>query len=1490
MNLIGQAKQGLNTKQILFQDKYEPNLEDEAGCLSRFFFIYTQKLMTKGNQMAKRKEYFQLSDLYDCRSDIQPVIQQEIIKEEMMKANQVKVEDNKSRGIFSKIMIRQLKKNGIFWKASVFMVIGNCMQFAGPLLMKEILIYLQDPRVENYKGYVYASGIFVALLLRVILMQWGMGLVMDYTMTTQSGFAGSIMEKSLKLSTPAKKYYETGKIMNIVTVDQQMFYYMGLLSSYLMAGPFMIIISMVLICVEIGYWGLITPFLFIVSFSLQGKMNRLTYTVRQKIMLFKDKRAKAVIEFFQGIRIIKYYGWENVVDKKIEEIRKNESEYLLQQAYIRTFVDAVSNVSPVLIAIVVLACYVAAGNELLPSKAYTVLSYFNLIMQPLKMLLFSLMLFMQTKASKQRMNQFLDAEERSDNCLKENLDLKIGTIEIQNGTFGWENYNCFKHNFQNKKDELKQKGLKGQKLEDAIKKLEKQDKEMQQKDYVILKDINFKAESGNIYGVIGTVGAGKSSFLQALLGEMDFISEAVVQKNGRIAYVPQISWLQNATIKENILFGKEYNQERFEKVLDICQLRDDLKVLEGGIQAEIGERGINLSGGQKQRVSIARAVYSDADIFIIDDCLSALDAHVGKNIFNNVFLDFLKEKTIIFVTHALQYMPQMTKILIFKNGQIVEQGTYNELNSNPKSEFQDLAVQMQKEAEQEEKENEKENEQIDECLKKKIPVDYDDEYGIPQEKLNGDYWFWKNAIKEKEDQILKEEQTEEIIAIEQIEAPQIFESNGQQIAQNISQLAKVKNQTTQSQDVSQNQSKLIKKENQDKEKGALVEVEERAVGSTSYKVYINYLKSGGSGMFYIVTFSLIFAQVVRIGSDWWVGRWSDDTYNLSTTQYIIIYAALGICVALLFFVRGVLFAKFALQCADSYQSRITQVLIKTPMWWFDITPTGRIIQRCTKDQDDLDSNLPFTFQNACVMILTVIGAIFLIVIVLPLFIVPAIILIFIFVKLIIYYLTSIREIKRLEALAKSPVISTIQEAVGGIYIIRAYGKEQQYLEKFLQKQRGFIVSMTNFNYSQRWIGYIAEFFALFIISGCCYFAVLSRDIGYLNDSSTMGLAISYAFQITTVLNGALKMISDTEAQMNASVRMLQYIECNPQEPSWDEPKPEVQPWPTNGKVEVQNLTFKYRPNLPEVVKQVSFSIDPKEKVGIVGRTGSGKSTMTLGLLRILEASQDHKGQLGKILIDGQDISQVGLHILREKCTIIPQDPVLFTGTIRFNVDPHAKFSDEEVISSLKQVQIWDQLKEVYQKQELKKNDSTLLQRQQKANKMAKDQIDKENQGLSSVDQLKQQQDRQQQILNGMYKKDESKILLTQVDDGGENFSLGQRQLLCMARALIRKPKVLLMDEATASIDEMTDHLIQKMIKEVFKDTTVITIAHRINTIVQYDKIIVMNYGEIVEIDSPLNLIEKNNGLFASLVNEGGSQFREKMIYLAKNKHLDLNDA
>uniref|UniRef100_V9KBE2 ABC-type glutathione-S-conjugate transporter n=1 Tax=Callorhinchus milii TaxID=7868 RepID=V9KBE2_CALMI len=839
---------------------------------------------------------------------------------------------------------------------------------------------------------------------------------------------------------------------------------------------------------------------------------------------------------------------------------------------------------------------------------------------------------------------------------------------------------------------------------------------------------------------------------------------------GSVAYVPQQAWVLNDTLRGNVLFGKELEEARYQKVLEACALLPDLDLLPGGDQTEIGEKGINLSGGQKQRVSLARAVYSMADIIILDDPLSAVDAHVGKHIFNRVIgpRGLLQHRTRVLVTHGLTFLPHVDQIVVLEAGAVSEVGTFAALRVSHGA-FANFLATYSGQSSSEEGEATVSAVTADDVLMVDDQESQMDEY--PDDVVTA---------------TLKRE-------------------NSQRARQWNRQGSKNKAGTSLRNSVRSNMSARADGRSAQVVKGQrLIEKETMETGQVRFAVYLQYLRSVGWLFCLLISLMYVAQNVAAIGQNLWLSDWTNDaTQSTNTTRSrhrrVGVYAALGLTQGVLVMISSFTLTLGGIVAARLLHSRLLHNQLHTPQAFFDTTPTGRIINRFSKDVNVIDEVIPSTFLMFLATFFTSISTMIVIVCSTPWFalvIGPLAVVYFLVQR---FYVATSRQLKRLESVSRSPVYSHFSETISGSSVVRAYGRGASFIHmsdvKVDTNQKSYFPGIV----ANRWLGIRIEFIGNCIVLFAALFAVIGRD--HLKPG-IVGLSVSYALQVTMSLNWMVRMTSDLESNIVAVERIKEYSETVNEAP-WviDDKRPDPD-WPQTGSVEFRGYSVRYREGLDLVLRDLHLTIDGGEKIGIVGRTGAGKSSMTLCLFRILEAAE------GEITVDGVRIAEMGLHDLRSKLTIIPQDPVLFSGTLRMNLDPFDHHCEED---------LWRVLE---------------------------------------LSHLKR------------FVSNQAAGLLLQCSEGGENLSVGQRQLVCLARALLRKTRILVLDEATAAVDLETDDLIQSTIRTQFKDSTVLTIAHRLNTIMDYTRVLVLDKGRIAEFDTPANLIAQR-GVFYSMAKDAG---------------------
>ncbi|KRF85625.1 multidrug resistance-associated protein 1 isoform X7 [Drosophila virilis] len=1214
---------------------------------------------------------------------------------------------------------------GIFLFGSFFKLITDILTFAQPQVLSLIIGYVEDfakvPQPE-WKGIMYSILLFVLASAQTFILAQYFHRMFIVGLRIRTALINCIYRKALRISNAARKASTVGEIVNLMAVDAQRFMDLTTYLNMLWSAPLQIALALYFLWQQLGPSVLAGLAVMIIMIPLNGFIaSRIkTYQIRQ--MKYKDERVKLMNEVLSGIKVLKLYAWEPSFEKQVLDIRDKEIATLRATAYLNASTSFLWSCAPFLVSLVTFATYVLIdeNNVLDAKKTFVSLSLFNILRFPLTMLPMLITNLVQTQVSVQRINKFLNSEELDPNNVQHDAS-KPHPMSIENGHFSWGD-----------------------------------------EDEMTLKNINMQVPKNNLVAIVGTVGSGKSSVIQALLGEMEKIS-GTVNTVGKMAYVPQQAWIQNATVRDNILFGKPYDRKRYNKVIDACALRTDIEILSAGDLTEVGEKGINLSGGQKQRISLARAVYHNADLYLLDDPLSAVDSHVGKHIFEEVIgpKGMLAKKTRVLVTHGITFLPQTDKIYVMKMGEISENGTYAELLKN-RGAFADFLMQHLQEGEEEEEELN----QIKRQLSQTDPA-----LVAPFEK----------AIL-----LARTESLSDSISV--TSADSLMGGS-----------LRRRGKRQDSYDSNASAASLKKKQEVE---GKLIETEKSQTGGVDFAVYKHYIKSVGIFLS-VATLVLNFVfQAFQIGSNLWLTQWSNDKAVEHDTglrnMYLGVYGAFGFGQVVTSFFSTLALSLGCIYSAAYLHETLVHFVLRWPMELFDITPQGRVVNRFSKDVDTCDNTLPLNLRVAVSQLFAVLATIVVISISTPIFLAVIVPIGFIYYFAQRFYVATSRQLMRLESVSRSPIYSHFGETVTGVSTIRAYTVQDRFIEESDNKVDKNQVCKYPSLIANRWLAVRLEMVGNLIILFASLFAVL----GGQTNPGLVGLSVSYALQVTQTLNWLVRMSSDIETNIVSVERIKEYGETK-QEAAWEleEDKKKPKNWPEDGRVEFKDFQVRYREGLELVLRGVSFNISGGQKVGIVGRTGAGKSSLTLALFRIIESAG------GKILIDGIDIATMGLHMLRSRLTIIPQDPVLFSGSLRSNLDPFEVKTDDE---------IWKALE---------------------------------------LSHLK------------AFAKSLTAGLNHEISEGGENLSVGQRQLVCLARALLRKTKVLVLDEATAAVDLETDDLIQKTIRSEFRECTVLTIAHRLNTILDSDKVIVLDKGQITEFDAPSALLADPKSAFFSMAKD-----------------------
>ncbi|XP_071976750.1 multidrug resistance-associated protein 1-like isoform X2 [Engystomops pustulosus] len=1192
-----------------------------------------------------------------------------------------------------------------FFMSFFFKIIHDILMFSGPGILKLLIQFVGDKDAPNWHGYLYTALLFICTCLQTLILHKYFHICFVTGMRLKTAIVGLVYRKALVISNAARRTSTIGEIVNLMSVDAQRFMDLATYINMIWSAPLQVILALYLLWQNLGPSVLagVAVMILLVPVNAVIAMKSKKYQVVQ--MKCKDNRIKLMNEILNGIKVLKLYAWELAFKEKVLGIRQEELKVLKKAAYLSAVGTFTWVCAPFLVALSTFAVYVLIdkNNVLDAEKAFVSLALFNILRFPLNMLPMVISSMVQASVSLKRLRVFLSHEElEPDSIIREPQRSSDGCIAMKNATFSWS-----------------------------------------KNDPATLKEINVTIPDGSLVAVVGQVGCGKSSLLSALLGEMEK-KEGIVSVKGGIAYVPQQAWIQNASLKDNIVFGRERKEPLYKKVLEACALLPDLEILPSGDRTEIGEKGVNLSGGQKQRVSLARAVYCNADVYLLDDPLSAVDAHVGKHIFDKVIgpKGLLKDKTRILVTHGVSYLPQMDSIIVMVDGKITEIGSYQDLLKQDGAFAEFLRTYAN------------------------------------AEQNNGTDAPSPTEEKHMENGVLVGEKREKSLH-RQLSASSETKSGHH------------------------NSTADLQKSGAEKEDWKLTEVDKAKTGRVKLAVFWEYMKAIGLLLSFLSVILFLCNHVSSLASNYWLSLWTDDDVVNGTQPHtkmrLSVYGALGMSQGIAVFGYSTTVSLGGILASRYLHMDLLHNVLRFPMSFFERTPSGNLVNRFSKEIDTIDSMIPQIIKMFMGSLFNVIGACIVILIATPIVavMIPPLGLLYFFVQR--FYVATSRQLKRLESVSRSPVYSHFNETLLGASVIRAFGEQKQFIQisdyRVDENQRAYYPSIV----SNRWLAIRLEFVGNCIVLFASLFAVISR---FTLSPGLVGLSVSYALQVTTYLNWLVRMSSELETNIVAVERVKEYADLE-QEAPWimQQMTPEGS-WPHEGKIEFRNFCLRYREDLDLALKHINVTVQGGEKVGIVGRTGAGKSSLTLGLFRINEAAS------GEIIIDGVNIANIGLHDLRFKITIIPQDPVLFSGSLRMNLDPFEKYSDEEIWTSLELAHL--------------KN-----------------------------------------FVSGLPDK-----LNHECAEGGENLSIGQRQLVCLARALLRKTKILVLDEATAAVDLETDGLIQSTIRKEFEDCTVITIAHRLNTIMDYTRVMVLDKGQIVEFDSPSNLIQRK-GIFYNMAKDSG---------------------
>ncbi|XP_014517264.1 ABC transporter C family member 3 [Vigna radiata var. radiata] len=1203
-------------------------------------------------------------------------------------------------GAITSVDTLMLVKSLVFssWKEIIYTAIlallNTLASFVGPYLIDGFVQFLNGQRKFEHEGLILVTAFFVAKLLECLTRRHWLFRLQQVGIRMRALLVTMIYNKILNLSCQSKHGHTTGEIINFMTVDAEKVGEFSWHLHDLWLVVLQVIVALLILYRNLGLASISGLVAILIVMWANIPLGSIQEKFHNKLMESKDARMKTTSEILRNMRILKLQGWEMKFLSNITQLRKIEQDWLKKVIYSLVMIIFVFWCAPAFVSVVTFGTCILVGIPLESGKILSTLATFQILQEPIYNLPETISMMAQTKVSLDRIASFLRLDEILFDVVEK---LPQGSsnvaVEVVDGNFSWDSFSPG----------------------------------------ITLQNINFRVFHGMKVAVCGSVGSGKSTFLSCILGEVPKKS-GILKVCGTKAYVAQSPWIQSSTIEDNILFGKDMERQRYEKVLEACCLKKDLDVLPFGDQTIIGERGINLSGGQKQRIQIARALYHDADIYLLDDVFSAVDAHTGSHLFQECLLNYLSSKTVVYVTHQVEFLPAADLILVMKDGKIIQSGKYDYLLKSG-TDFMEL-VGAHKEA-----------------LSALDSIDGGKASAITSTSKEDVSFVVSQGIEEKE--VRKNEK------------------NGG-------------------------------KDNKHDPKGQLIQEEEREKGKVGFAVYWKYITTtyGGALVPLILCAEILF-QLLQIGSNYWMA-WatpitSDAEPTVGGSALIFVYVALAIGSSICVLARATLVATTGYKTATSLFNNMHLSIFRAPMSFFDATPSGRILNRASTDQRAVDIDIPFQTGSFAASIVHLLG-----IVAVMSQVAWQVFIVFIPITAINiwyqqYYLPAARELSRLVGVCNAPVIQHFAETISGASTIRSFDQVPRFQQTNMKLMDGYSRPKFNNAATMEWLCFRLDILSSITFAFCLIF-LISIPHGFI-DSGIAGLAVTYGLNLNIIQSWMIWELCSLENKIISVERILQFSSIPSEPPLVVEENRPHDSWPSCGRIDIHNLQVRYAPHMPFVLHGFTCTFHGGLKTGIVGRTGSGKSTLIQTLFRIVEPT------VGRIMIDGINISSIGLHDLRSRLSIIPQDPTMFEGTVRSNMDPLEEYTDEQIWEALDKCQLGDEVR-----------------------------------------------------------RKEGKLDYAVCEDG-ENWSMGQRQLVCLGRVLLKKSKVLVLDEATASVDTATDNLIQQTLRQYFSDFTVITIAHRITSVIDSDMILLLNQGLIEEYDSPARLLEDKFSSFAQLVAE-----------------------
>nr|XP_034300520.1 multidrug resistance-associated protein 4 isoform X1 [Crassostrea gigas] len=1307
-----------------------------ANWLSKFTFWWVFPLFRYGFRHPLTQDH-----LYD----VLPEDQSDLLGDRMEKSWNAHVKKCEDKG----------KKPSLYWAViaefkwewgvnGIFLVVSEGIRIAQPYLIGRIISYFQPgSTLSQTEVYIYATVVAVSHILQLIVNPKYFFTCHHIALKMKVAVASLIYRKILKMSSWSKHSTTSGKIINHLSTDLEKFSYTIESFHFCWLGPLEIVAILYLLYQQIGLVSLLTLAVTVVLLPLQVMLGWIYGKLRMKIGAAGDKRIHLMNQIIAGMRVIKMYCWEKPFSEIVFNIRGWEVSEIWKANIAKSINMGLFQSASVVISMALFGTAWYTGVPLSAQRIYSTLGWVFC----LRLTIFLFMMYLvednkQLASSLKRIQSFLTVEDmkvfsESEGTTK-SMEKEGVSISIRDMTASWL-------------------GIHPQDNEGVADKLLNQE----MSEAFSLKNINLEVKKGELLAVVGPVGSGKTSLLLSLLKELPPETGQVCVQ-GMLGYMAQTPWVMSGTFQANVTFGENVEQERYRQVLHACALYKDLELMRLGDQTLVGERGLLLSGGQKARLTLARTVYREADVYLLDDPLGAVDTEVGNHLFQRCICELLRGKTRILVTHQLQYLRSADRIVVLTEGNVVSVGTYDELVSQG-TEFSSILTKHDKDMEEKDERQEK----------------LDNEQGEKSTEAVGD--------------------------------------------------------------------------------GEYAET-----GGIGWNVYKDYYLSGRPWLYLPVTLFLLLIAYAAYGyGDWYLAKWAElsDSLNVKAQNgsyplYPVVNTlnqTLGLntlynitpllqtsnstpegsliitqgdklmqqyLVAMSVFVVGIslfslVYFRMSVIISKRLHNNMFRVVMGAKTHFFDSNPVGRILNKFARDLGLIDSVIPTLTNIVLEITVRLAMQIGITCIINPFLLLPLTPLVIVIYLIRWFSLPTTRNMKRLEAMTQSPIFSHISDTLVGLQSIRALGMSRKFLQDFDRFQDRHTSAFFLFLSANRWFSLRSLFFLDIYFILVILLSLVLRDMIGLS-GGLFGMALNYLLTMADPFESMMRRSADLNTQMTSVERIISYTKLEQEAPKVsDSPPPSS--WPQNGEIKLVNVGLQYSSDTDQVLHNITCLINSREKIGIVGRTGAGKSSLLAALLRLAETT-------GEIYIDDVNVLKIGLHELRNKISVIPQDPILFSGTLRKNLDPFEEYTDDQLWIALEQVQL----------------------------------------------KVKVQSDRE-----GLY---------MEVSDSGQNLSVGQRQLVCLARAILRQNNILVLDEATANVDHNTDRLIQETIRSRFKNCTVLTVAHRIHTIMDSSRVMVLNQGKLVEFDTPYQLLQIEDGFFRNLVQQTGKAQAKVLQTLAESFH------